>query len=140
MTEKPIYEELEEEAQEMKEEADRPKKLEEMLAPEQTIVNKQYSGFERRKYSRYNLIHLPKKGVKLIIRNSEYKVLDISQGGLRCSYDNEIELGTQIEGIIKYSEDESKAIEGKVVWAKNREVGLKFKNHLPLFKISSFQY
>lgn len=140
MTEKPTYEELEEEIKEMKEEAGRRKKREEMVAPEQPIVNKQYSGFERRKYSRYNLIHLPKKGIKVIIRNSEYKVLDISQGGLRCSYDNEIELGTHIEGIVKYSDSESKAIEGEIVWAKNREIGLKFKNPLPLFKIFSFQH
>ncbi|MBL7180432.1 MAG: PilZ domain-containing protein [Pseudomonadota bacterium] len=103
------------------------------------MVNEQYSGFERRKYFRYNLIYLSKKRVKFIVGDREYEVLDISRGGLRFLYNNEIEIEKQIQGIIKFSEDESTAVEGKIVWRKGSEVGLKFKHELPLFRIAYFQ-
>ena len=74
----------------------------------------------------------------MIIGNIEYEVLDISQGGLRFSYDNEIDIEERVQGIIEFSDGEFKAVEGKIVWKKGSQVGLKFKNHLPFFKISLF--
>ena len=115
-----------------------PKTEEEVANPERSMVNERYSGFEKRKYFRYNLIYLSGKRVKLIVGNREYKVLDISQGGLRFAFDNEIEIEDQIQGSIKFSDDEAQAVEGKIVWKKGREVGLKFKHQLPLFRISYF--
>lgn len=112
----------------------------EVVSPERPLADKQYSGFERRKYFRYNLIYLAREKVKLIIDNLEYDVLDISRGGLRFLYDSEIDLGMQIQGIIKFSDDESRAIEGKIVWGKDNEVGMKFDNILPLFQLSAFQH
>ena len=112
----------------------------EAVSPEQSMTDKPYSGFERRKYCRYNLIYLLQEKVKLIIDDLEYEVLDISRGGLRFLYDSEIDLGMPIQGRIKFSEEESRAITGKVVWDKNNEVGMKFDDVLPLFQLSAFQH
>jgi len=104
------------------------------------MEKKAYSGIERRKYSRYNLIYLTKYRVKLIINSSVYEVLDISQGGLKFLVDKGIELEKQIKGVIEFSEDESRAVEGKIVWQKDGKVGMKFNNLLPLFQLSYFQH
>lgn len=132
-------EELEERTNGIEEEVAERQEDEEVVSPEQPLASKQYRRFERRKYFRYNLIYLTGEKIKLIIDNLEYDVLDISQGGLRFSYDSEIDMGMQIQGIIKYSDNESIAIEGKIVWGKDSEVGMKFNNILPLFRLSSFQ-
>ena len=139
MTPKTPREETEERTNGIEEEVAERQEDEEFVSPERPKASKQYRGFERRKYFRYNLIYLNGKKVKLIIDNREYDVLDISQGGLRFSYDSEIDMGLQIQGIIKLSDDESIVIEGKVVWGKDSEVGMKFNNLLPLFQLSSFQ-
>ena len=133
-------EELEEGNNGIEEEVAERQEDKEVVSPEQPMAGKQYSGFERRKYFRYNLIYIAREKVKLIIGNIEYEVLDISQGGLRFLYDNEIDLGMQIQAIIKFSDDESRAIEGKIVWGKDSEIGMKFNNLLPLFQLSSFQH
>jgi len=133
-------EELEEGNNGIEEEVAERQEDEEVVSPEETVADKQYSGFERRKYFRYNLIYIAREKVKLIIGNIEYEVLDISRGGLRFSYGSEIDLGMQIQGVIKFSDDETRAIEGKIVWGKDREVGVKFNNLLPLFQLASFQH
>ena len=132
-------EELEERSNGIEEKVAERREDEEVISPEQHMASEPYRGLERRKYFRYNLIYLPQREVKLIIDHREYEVLDISQGGLRFSYDGEIDMGMQLQGIIKFSDDESIAIEGKVVWGKDSEVGMKFDNLLPLFQLSSFQ-
>ena len=131
-------EELEEGNNGIEEETAEHQEDEKVVNPEETTADRQYSGFERRKYFRYNLIYLPRDKVKLIIGDIEYEVLDISRGGLRFVYDSKIDLGMQIQGVIKFSDDESRAIEGVIVWGKDSEVGMKFNNLLPLFQLSAF--
>lgn len=132
-------EESEEKTNGLTEEVAERQEVEEGTSREQQVASQSYRGFERRKYFRYNLIYPPGSELKLIIDHREYEVLDISQGGLRFFYDGDIDMGMQIQGMIKFSDDESVAIQGKVVWGKGNEVGMKFDNLLPLFQLSAFQ-
>lgn len=131
--------EPEKENSELEDEATGHQKDEEETAdPEQPLEIKQYSGFEKRKYLRYNLVYPSKEKVTLIISDYEFEVLDISQGGLKFLLENGIDMEQQIQGIVRFSENESRAIEGKVVWKKDSYVGIKFNDLLPLFKLSFF--
>lgn len=140
MTLKDPHEELEEQTPGIEQDSDQPQPEDDkVVSPAPFLPSKPYNGYERRKYLRYNLVYLSSEKAKLIINNNELEVLNISQGGLKFLYDYEIEIGTFVQGIIKFSNDQSFEVEGQVVWGKGSEFGMKFNNLFPLFQISCFQ-
>jgi len=85
----------------------------------------EYGGFERRKYFRYNIIYSPKEA-KLAIGNHEYKVLDTSFVGLRFEAKDNMPFEKEIHGTLTFSDGESRAVQGSIVWMQDNEIGLKF--------------
>jgi c-di-GMP-binding flagellar brake protein YcgR len=88
------------------------------------MAKAEYGDSERRKYFRHNLIYAPQEA-KLEIEDREYKVKDISKGGLR--FLSEEKMPEQIRGVLTVSDKEPKTIEGIIVWRIGNEVGLRFK-------------
>ena len=85
---------------------------------------KQYSGFERRKYFRYQLLYSP-RDAKISIDGREYKILDISREGIRIEVDKKASFAQQIEGTVVFSDGTTQQIKGGIVWMQDGEIGLK---------------
>ena len=90
------------------------------------MPQKKYSGPERRKYFRHNLIYVPKKTAILSIGHHRFNVLDLSDGGLRFINDKGIALANRIQGTLILSETDTRKISGEIVWEIGDETGLAF--------------
>lgn len=90
------------------------------------MPQKKYSGSERRKYFRHNIIYAPRKKAILSIGHNRFDVMDISDGGLRFINDEGIALGTRIQGTLILSETDARNISGEIVWENGDETGLAF--------------
>ena len=86
-----------------------------------------YSGFERRKYFRHQLLYSPREA-KLTINDRDYKVLDISQEGIRVEIDENMSFGKEVQGTLTLSNGESRDVKGTIVWMQDNEIGLKLFN------------
>ena len=86
-----------------------------------------YSGSERRKYFRYQLLFSPKEA-KFTIDDRDHKVLDISHEGIRFEVDKDMSFGKEVQGTLTLSNGESRAVKGTVVWMQDNEIGLKLLN------------
>ena len=89
----------------------------------------QYEGSERRTYFRilYRLENRP----KLKIGRNEFEVADISEGGMRLARKKEVGLDQKVRGTATFLCGESIAVEGKIVWEKNGELGLLLEHLIP---------
>jgi len=88
---------------------------------------KKYDGSERRQYFRHELIYSPEKRLTFEIQKHAYEVIDISQEGLRFVDDGHLIVEDHVDGILKFSDGETRNIEGTIIWRSNNEIGLKFK-------------
>ena len=88
---------------------------------------KKYDGSERRQYFRHKLIYSPGKRLTFEIQKHSYEVIDISQEGLRFEDDGHLIVEDHVDGILKFSDDEIRKIEGTIKWKLNNEIGIKFK-------------
>ena len=98
---------------------------------------KTYDGIERRKYFRHNLIYSPGNSLTFEIQRHLYKVIDISQEGLRFIDDGDFTGSDLVEGILKFSDDDTRKIEGTIIWRSDNEIGIKFKTLQPLWRDDS---
>ena len=89
---------------------------------------KKYDGFERRQYFRHKLIYSPEKRLTFKIQEHAYEVIDISQEGLRFVDDGHLLSKDKVNGILEFSNGETRKIEGTIIWRLNNEIGLKFKS------------
>lgn len=94
---------------------------------------KTYDGIERRQYFRHKLIHSPEKRLTFEIQRHAYEVIDISQEGLRFVDDGDYTGSDHVEGILKFSDDDTRKIEGTIIWRSGSEIGIKFKTLQPLW-------
>ena len=94
---------------------------------------KKYDGFERRQYFRHKLIYSPEKNLTFEIQAHPYEVIDISQEGLRFVDDGHLTATDHVNGILKFSDDDIRKIEGTIIWRSGNEIGIKFKTLQPLW-------
>ena len=81
-----------------------------------------YDGPEKRKFAR--LVYPPEKRPKLLVREYELEVIDISEGGMKLLNYMRRDFGRQIFGTVALLSGKSMEISGKIVWQYNNEFGL----------------
>lgn len=79
----------------------------------------------------FRLIYLPEERPVLKIGKHEFKVLDISQGGLRFLKDKKIRLRDWTRAKLILSCGEQLNVAGRVEWEHGDEFGLLLRNPLP---------
>ncbi len=90
---------------------------------------KKHEYIERRKDSRTEYLNI--EGPRLKIGKHKFKVLDISQKGLKFLNDKEVNLSEYISGKLTFLCGESIDIEGSLIWEQDDDFGLYLKNHIP---------
>jgi len=79
----------------------------------------------------FRLVYLPGERPALKIGKHEFKVLDISQGGLRFLNDKKIRLKDWANGKLTLSCGEQLKVAGRVEWEHDSEFGLLLRDSLP---------
>jgi len=85
-----------------------------------------YESTEKREYSRIKYLIIDKP--KLKIGKRKYKVLDISQRGLRFLNNEKVILPEYIHGKLTLLCGESFLVEGSLIWEQDDEFALYLKN------------
>jgi hypothetical protein len=94
-----------------------------------------YNGSEKRNYIR--IVYKPNQRPILKVKQHEFEVSDISATGLRLLNDKNIQLGEDWINLTAILLDgEAIEMEGKIVWKKNDEFGLRLRTFIPTSVIS----
>ncbi|MDV2478772.1 MAG: DnaJ domain-containing protein [bacterium] len=94
---------------------------------------KQYVGAQRREHFR---VEYPSRyRPKLIIAESEYDILDLSESGVRFSCSNGKVLEHKIHATITFHDGEALKIEGEVFRSGDNEMALRLVKRVPLRRI-----
>jgi hypothetical protein len=89
-----------------------------------------YSGSEKRNYIR--IVYRPNQRPVLKVKQHEFEVSDISATGLRLLNDSNIQLGEDwIHLTAILLDGEAIEMEGKIVWRKDDEFGLRLRTFIP---------
>ncbi len=84
---------------------------------------------ERRRHSR--IVFKPLKRPKLKIKENEFEVENISEGGIRFLNPNNIHVSAEFNGTITFKDGDTFEIEGKKKWEKEGSVGVASKHPVP---------
>ncbi len=94
-----------------------------------------YNGSEKRNYIR--IVYKPNQRPILKVKQHEFEVSDISATGLRLLNDRNIQLGEDWINLTAILLDgEAIEMEGKIVWKKDDEFGLRLRTFIPTSVIS----
>ena len=94
-----------------------------------------YNGSEKRNYIR--IVYRPNQRPVLKVKQHEFEVSDISAAGLRLLNDSNIQLGQDWINLTAILLDgEAIEMEGKIVWRKDDEYGLRLRTFIPKSVIS----
>ncbi|UCH22469.1 MAG: PilZ domain-containing protein [Deltaproteobacteria bacterium] len=89
-----------------------------------------YDGSEKRNY--FRIVYKPNQRPILKVKHHEFEVSDISETGLRLLNDRNIQLGADwIRLTAILLDGEAIEMEGKIVWKKDDEFGLRLRTFIP---------
>ena len=94
---------------------------------------------EREKRSYIRIVYRPGNRPRLNTGSMAYEVTDISEGGIRFLNDAEGVLPDYIKGTLILLDDETIAIDGKIEWRQNHEVGVSLNYMIPAATIAKEQ-
>lgn len=88
-----------------------------------------YQGPERRNFTR--IVYKPDTRPVLMIGNERFETLDINTDGMRFQNPEGRRLDRWLHGTVKLLNGESVAVDGKIEWEHNGEVGVSFGYLIP---------
>lgn len=94
------------------------------------MPNRFFKGPERRTYSR--VVYQAGRRPELRFKDHRFQVTDISERGLGFVNDANLRLGKEMRATVIFADGSSFSFEGAVVRRKEREVGIYFRELMPL--------
>ncbi len=93
------------------------------------MENNANGGLERRNF--FRLIYESDDTAVLTVDKNQFEIADISEGGIRFFNIEEYPFPQQVKGSILFLNGNSLAIDGKLEWEEDDQVGLSLKPFIP---------
>jgi hypothetical protein len=87
------------------------------------MESQKFDGLDQRKYFRVK--YPPTERPILRIGTHSFEVLDISERGLKFVSDQEIKFAEWVRGTLIFSDRASLVVEGRIIWKRETQIGLK---------------
>jgi hypothetical protein len=97
------------------------------------MESQKFDGLDQRKYFRVK--YPPNDRPILRVGTHSYEVLDISERGLKFASDQEAKFAEWVRGTLIFSDRESLVVEGRIIWKKEAQIGLKLATPISYIRI-----
>lgn len=92
-----------------------------------------FDGPDQRKYFRVK--YPPNERPLFRIGTHSFEVLDISERGLKFASNQEVKFAEWVRGTLVFADRESLVVEGRIIWKKETQIGLKLATPISYTRI-----